>query len=132
MALNATMRALLWSGVPYNVTVQDVARPVITNPTDAIVRITNAAICGTDLHVYHGIYGSAQVPYILGHEGIGVIDSVGPGVEALSVGDHVVVTDLWDLGSLNMAQGEPEFRAGGSPGLGTDYGSYWGAQGRLS
>lgn len=123
------MRAVLWSGVPYNVTVQDVPRPQINNSNDALVRMTAAAICGTDLHIYHGSYGSLNVPYVLGHEGVGIVEEVGDGVSTLSPGQHVVVPDVYDTGAINMMTGEPEAQLGGGPGLGLDYGSFYGCQG---
>jgi threonine dehydrogenase-like Zn-dependent dehydrogenase len=127
--LNSTMRAVLWTGIPFNVTVQDVPIPSISNPTDVRVRMTAAAICGTDLHTYHGIYGSSSPPWIMGHEVLGVIESVGSGVESLQVGDHVVIPDTLDPGPLNMALAESEANFGGSIGLGRDMGSFYGAQG---
>jgi S-(hydroxymethyl)glutathione dehydrogenase/alcohol dehydrogenase len=56
------------------------------------VRITAAGICGSDLHVLHGRSNAAVLPAVLGHEGAGVVESVGPGVSAVQVGDRVVVT----------------------------------------
>ncbi|KAL3447215.1 GroES-like protein [Aspergillus insuetus] len=117
------MRAILWTGIPFNVTVQDVPIPAITNPTDVRVRMTAAAICGTDLHTYHGIYGSSSPPWIMGHEGLGIIESVGSGVESLQVGDYVVIPDTLDPGPLNMALAESEANLGGSIGLGRDMGT---------
>ncbi|KAL2787065.1 GroES-like protein [Aspergillus keveii] len=122
------MRAVLWTGIPFNVTVQDVPIPAISNPTDVRVRMTAAAICGTDLHTYHGIYGSSSPPWIIGHEGLRIIESVGSGVESLQVGDHVVIPDTLDPGPLNMALAESEANFGGSIGLGRDMGSFYGAQ----
>ncbi|KAL4963500.1 glutathione-independent formaldehyde dehydrogenase [Aspergillus stella-maris] len=121
------MRAVLWTGIPYNVTVQDVPMPRIQSPTDALVRMTAAAICGTDLHVYHGIYGSSTPPWIMGHEGMGVVEEVGDGVQSLSVGDTVVIPDLLDTGSINMDLAT-DWDVGGIIGLGDDNGSPSGAQ----
>lgn len=92
MALsNATMRAVMWEGNAFNVSVVDMPRPTITNQTDAVVRISRAAICGSDLHIYRGTNPGPTVPWILGHEGVGYISEVGSGVGELSVGDPVIV-----------------------------------------
>jgi hypothetical protein len=60
-----TMRAVLWEGKPFHVTVADVPIPKIQAPEDAIVQMTSAAICGSDLHNYHGLLGSATPGYSL-------------------------------------------------------------------
>lgn len=89
--LNATMRAVLWEGNAYNVTVADVPLPTLINTTDAIVKISRAAICGSDLHIYRGTAAGAGLPWVLGHEGIGYVHEIGDGVNSLSVGDPVVI-----------------------------------------
>lgn len=90
-AINATMRAVLWEGNAYNVTVADVPRPTIINATDAIVKLSRAAICGSDLHIYRGTNPGPATPWILGHEGIGYVSEVGDGVGSLAVGDSVII-----------------------------------------
>jgi threonine dehydrogenase-like Zn-dependent dehydrogenase len=72
------------------VRVDDLEEPVIEEPTDALVRITTAAICGSDLHFYHG-KAPLQPGDPMGHEGIGVVEEVGPGVTRFSPGDRVVI-----------------------------------------
>lgn len=64
--LNATMRGAMLTG-PYQVHIQDFPVPVMNTPTDAIVRITTSALCGSDLHRYHGYMGG-NPPWALGHE----------------------------------------------------------------
>ncbi|RYP64516.1 hypothetical protein DL770_009181 [Monosporascus sp. CRB-9-2] len=100
-AINETMRAVVWQGNAYDVAVVDMPKPTIINETDAIVRISRAAICGSDLHIYRGTVGAMPAPYILGHEGIGYISEVGPGVGSLSVGDAVVIPFTVHEGHLN-------------------------------
>ncbi|RMZ03525.1 hypothetical protein D0860_06766 [Hortaea werneckii] len=90
-AVNATMRAVLWEGNPYSVSVANVPRPTIVNATDAIVKISRAAICGSDLHIYRGTNAGPPTPWILGHEGIGYVSEVGEGVGHLSVDDAVII-----------------------------------------
>ncbi|KAJ9215214.1 hypothetical protein DTO166G4_3099 [Paecilomyces variotii] len=87
------MRAVAWFGQPYNVSVIDMPVPSTVNHTDAIVRITTSAICGSDLHFYHGYMGSPNVPWGLGHEAVGYISEVGSAVSSLQVGDYVIIPD---------------------------------------
>ncbi len=85
------MKALVYdkSG---QIRLQDCPRPAITAPGDAIVRITQTTICGTDLHILKGDVPTATPGRILGHEGVGVIDSVGPAVTSFKPGDHVLIS----------------------------------------
>lgn len=100
-AINATMRAVVWQGNPYNVGVVDLPRPTIINQTDAIVQISRAAICGSDLHIYRGTNEGMPAPFGLGHEGVGYVSEVGAGVSSLSVGDPVIVPFTVDEGHLH-------------------------------
>ena len=84
------MRAMVYRG-PYKIRVQDKDEPVIEHPNDAIVRVTLAAICGSDLHLYHGMMPDTRVGSTFGHEFIGVVEQVGSSVENLQVGDRVMV-----------------------------------------
>lgn len=70
------MKAVMWEGKPYKMAVREVDRPKIEQEEDAIVRLTTAAICGTDLHIYHGVFGSSKPPWQMGHEGVGVVVEV--------------------------------------------------------
>lgn len=81
------MRALVYQG-PYDVTVKDVADARIEDPKDAIVRITTTNICGSDLHMYEG-RTDVEEGKVLGHENMGVVESVGDAVERIKVGDRV-------------------------------------------
>jgi len=84
------MRALTWQG-KRSVTVETVPDPVIEQPTDAIVRVTSTAICGSDLHLYEVFGPFLDRGDILGHEPMGVVVEVGSEVTTLAVGDRVVV-----------------------------------------
>jgi len=84
------MRAMVYRG-PYRVRVEEKERPRIEHPNDAIVRVQLAAICGSDLHLYHGMMPDTRVGHTFGHEFIGVVDEVGPSVRNLRVGDRVMV-----------------------------------------
>jgi threonine dehydrogenase-like Zn-dependent dehydrogenase len=84
------MRAVCWYGAS-DVRVERVADPEIMNPRDAIVRVTRAAICGSDLHLYNGYIPAMKRGDILGHEFMGEVVEVGERVGALRRGDRVVV-----------------------------------------
>ena len=83
------MRAVVYEG-PYEVTVKDVEDPTIQDPTDVIVRITTTAICGSDLHMYEG-RTAAEAGITFGHENMGIVEEVGPGVATVTKGDRVVL-----------------------------------------
>lgn len=84
------MKAMTYRG-PYRIRVEDKDRPRIEHPNDAIVRVTRAAICGSDLHLYHGMMPDTRVGTTFGHEFIGVVDEVGSSVQQLVPGDRVMV-----------------------------------------
>ncbi len=84
------MKATCWMGTR-NVQVEDVPDPKILSPRDAIIRITNTAICGSDLHLYNGFVPTMKRGDILGHEFMGEVVELGKSVKNLSVGDRVVV-----------------------------------------
>ncbi|KZL83891.1 alcohol dehydrogenase -like domain-containing protein [Colletotrichum incanum] len=122
-----TMRAVVWEGKPYEMAVKaDIPLPRLKEPEDAIVRITTSAICGTDLHIYHGVMSSNQVPYPVGHEAMGIVEEVGDAVDNLQVGDRVVVFGLPEDGVINTDnQIFPELSGFG---LGKDFGDLGGLQ----
>ena len=84
------MRAMVYRG-PYRVRVEEKELPSIEHPNDAIVRVTRAAICGSDLHLYHGLMPDTRVGTTFGHEFTGVVEKVGSSVENLRPGDRVLV-----------------------------------------
>ena len=84
------MKANCWMGKKH-VEVRDVPDPKILNQTDAIVRITSTAICGSDLHLYNGFVQPMMKGDVLGHEFMGEVVEVGRRVQKLKVGDRVVV-----------------------------------------
>ncbi|MCC2033197.1 alcohol dehydrogenase catalytic domain-containing protein [Microbacterium allomyrinae] len=84
------MKALTWQA-RRTVTVEDVPDPAIEQPTDAIVKISSTAICGSDLHLYELFGPFIDAGDILGHEPMGVVVEVGSAVTQLAVGDRVVV-----------------------------------------
>ncbi|MEU3010358.1 zinc-dependent alcohol dehydrogenase [Nocardia asteroides] len=97
------MRAVTWQG-RRKVSVDTVPDPVVESPTDAIVRVTSTAICGSDLHLYEVLGPFMTEGDILGHEPIGIVEEVGPGVDNLSVGDRVVVPFQISCGHCFMCE----------------------------
>ncbi|MCG7285840.1 glutathione-dependent formaldehyde dehydrogenase [Cellulomonas sp. ACRRI] len=84
------MRAMVYRG-PYKVRVEEKDVPRIEHPNDAIVKVVRAAICGSDLHLYHGMMPDTRIGHTFGHEFIGVVEQVGSSVQHLQVGDRVMV-----------------------------------------
>ncbi|KAF2114869.1 hypothetical protein BDV96DRAFT_86960 [Lophiotrema nucula] len=114
MALNATMRGVVYNS-PYNMTVENLPMPTIINQTDAIVRITTSALCGSDLHTYHGISGEGPIP--MGHEAVGYVSELGSAVTQLALGDYVVIPDNVRPGHYSDLP-PPMDSFGGGTGLG--------------
>lgn len=83
------MRAVVFGGVG-DMRVADVPDPAIEEPGDAIVRVTRTAICGSDLHFFHG-KTPIEPGEVIGHEAVGVVEAVGPAVTRFARGDRVVV-----------------------------------------
>ncbi|MDI2125401.1 zinc-dependent alcohol dehydrogenase [Yinghuangia seranimata] len=95
------MKALTWQG-HRDVRVTSEPDPAITEPTDALVRVTSTGICGSDLHLYE-VLGAFLTPGdILGHEAMGVVEEVGPQVASLRAGDRVVVPFNVSCGTCAM------------------------------
>jgi len=88
---STNMKALVYHG-PGERAWEEKPRPVIQDPSDAIVRITTATICGTDLHILKGDLPAVTDGRILGHEGIGIVEEVGAGVSEFQVGDKVIIS----------------------------------------
>jgi threonine dehydrogenase-like Zn-dependent dehydrogenase len=84
------MKAVTWQG-KRDVRVEEVADPVIQEPTDAIIKITSTNICGSDLHLYETLGAFMDAGDIMGHEPMGVVEEVGPQTGDLKVGDRVVI-----------------------------------------
>ena len=97
------MKAMVYAG-PGKIELQDCPRPVIQAPGDAIVRVTQTTICGTDLHILKGDVPTATPGRILGHEGVGVIDSVGAAVTAFKPGDHVLISCVSACGTCEFCR----------------------------
>ncbi len=83
------MKAVVYKD-PFNVSVENVPDPKIEHPNDVIVRITSTAICGSDLHMYEG-RTAADRGIVFGHENLGIVEEVGPGVVSVKKGERVVM-----------------------------------------
>lgn len=97
------MKAVVFHGVG-DVRLDDVPEPKIQQPTDAIVRLTASAICGTDLHMIRGTFPGMRPGTILGHEGVGVVEEIGKDVRNLSVGDRVVIASTIACGTCSYCR----------------------------
>ena len=95
------MRALTWQG-KRTVTVEDVPEPRIQEPTDAVIRVTSTAICGSDLHLYELFGPFLAKGDVLGHESMGVVEQVGSAVTRLAPGDRVVIPFVIACGDCFM------------------------------
>ena len=84
------MKAVTWQA-PRKISVEEVPDPTIQEPTDAVVRITTTGLCGSDLHLYEPLAPFMSAGDVIGHEPMGIVEEVGPGVRDLAVGDRVVV-----------------------------------------
>src|SRR5215210_6243060 len=95
------MLAMNYRG-PYRVRVDEKPMPTIEHPRDAIVRVTRSCICGSDLHLYHGMVPDTRIGTTFGHEFTGIVEEIGDEVQNLKVGDHVTVP-------FNIACGQCHF-----------------------
>ena len=128
------MKAVVYKG-PFKLAVEDVEDPKIEQPGDALIRVTTANICGSDLHPYEG-RAPPEAGMVLGHENMGIVEETGPGVTRVKAGDRVSVpfnlacgtcrncTDGWTSACLRA-------NPSGQPGAGYGYpqmGPYRGGQ----
>jgi S-(hydroxymethyl)glutathione dehydrogenase / alcohol dehydrogenase len=84
------MKAVTYQGIK-DVRVHDVPPPTIEKPDDILVKITTTAICGSDLHLIHGMVPNMPEGFIIGHEPMGVVEEVGPDVTKVKKGDRVII-----------------------------------------
>lgn len=97
------MKALVYHG-PGQKAFEEHAKPELIDPTDAIIRITKTTICGTDLHILKGDVASCAPGRILGHEGVGIVDSVGAAVTAFKSGDVVLISCVSACGKCDYCR----------------------------
>ena len=117
------MKALVYNG-PFDVSVQEVPDARVEQPNDALVRITTTNICGSDLHMYEGRTAVEQGK-VLGHENMGIVEEVGPGVTRIKVGDRVSVPFNIACGTCrNCREGWTSFCTRTNPTEGMDGAAY--------
>jgi alcohol dehydrogenase len=97
------MKALIYQG-PGKKAVEDRPKPTIQAPGDAIVKITNTTICGTDLHILKGDVPTCEPGRVLGHEGVGVVEEVGPGVSTFQPSDRVLISCITACGKCEYCR----------------------------
>jgi len=95
------MRAVVFYGIG-DIRLEDVPEPQIESPKDAIIRLTTSAICGTDLHFVRGTVGGLSKGQTLGHEGVGIIESVGSGVARFKPGQRVIIPSTVGCGECQF------------------------------
>jgi S-(hydroxymethyl)glutathione dehydrogenase / alcohol dehydrogenase len=84
------MKAVTYQGIK-DVAVKEVQDPKIQKADDIIIKVTSSAICGSDLHLIHGMIPNTHENYIIGHEPMGIVEEIGPEVKGLKKGDRVVI-----------------------------------------
>jgi len=97
------MKALVYHG-PGKKAWEEVPNPTIKEPTDAIVKILKTTICGTDLHIMKGDLPDVTDGRIIGHEGVGIIESVGTAVSNFKKGDHVIISCITSCGKCSYCK----------------------------
>ena len=97
------MRAVVWKG-EHDIAVEEVADPVLKEPTDVIIEVTSTGICGSDLHLYEAMGPFMDAGDILGHEAMGRVVEVGAQVRNVSVGDRVVIPFNISCGTCFMCE----------------------------
>lgn len=97
------MKALVYEG-PGKKSLKEVENPKIINDGDAIVKLVKTTICGTDLHILSGDVAAVKEGTILGHEGVGIVEEVGPGVKNFKPGDKVIISCVTSCGSCHYCK----------------------------
>lgn len=130
------MKAIIYDGIK-DVKVDNVKDPKIEKNDDIIVKVTSTAICGSDLHLIHGMIPNMPKGFVLGHETMGIVEEVGKDVHKLKKGDRVIVPfpvacghcyycehEMWSQCDNSNDNGE----IGGILGYSDTYGGYAGGQ----
>lgn len=97
------MKALVYGG-PGKKSLEERPMPVLKDASDAIVRVTKTTICGTDLHILKGDVPTVTPGTVLGHEGVGVVESVGAGVTTFKPGDRVLISCITSCGKCEFCR----------------------------
>lgn len=130
------MKALVYGGIK-NVKVAEVPDPKIEKADDVIIKVTSTAICGSDLHLFHGMVPNMPKGFILGHETMGIVEEAGPEVHKVKKGDRVIVPSPIACGHCWYCEHElysqcdnsnPYGEVGAIFGCSNTYGGYDGGQ----
>lgn len=133
------MKAVTYQGRK-KVEVKEVRDPGLENKDDILVRITTTAICGSDLHIYHGLIPGMYDDYVIGHEPMGIVEEVGPDVTRVKKGDRVIIPFNVSCGQCFFCQNHMESQCdnsndnrdtGGYLGYSDMYGGFMGGQAEL-
>lgn len=100
---HSTMKALVYHG-PGKMSWENKPKPIISEPTDAIIKILKTTICGTDLHIMKGEVPSVTDGRIIGHEGVGIIEEIGTAVTGFNKGDHVIISCITSCGKCEYCK----------------------------
>lgn len=101
--MKATMKGLVYGG-PGKIELKEIPVPTVEKQTDAIVRVLKTTICGTDLGILHGKTPTCKPGTTLGHEGVGIIESIGEGVRNFKKGDHVIISCITSDGTCEYCK----------------------------
>ncbi|WP_102349097.1 zinc-dependent alcohol dehydrogenase [Bacillus sp. Marseille-P3661] len=118
------MKAVTYQGIK-DVVVKDVQPPTIKKRDDIIVKLTTTAICGSDLHLIHGMIPNMPEDYIIGHEPMGIVEEVGPDVTKVKKGDRVIIPFNVSCGECWFCKHELESQCDNSNKNG-EMGAYFG------
>ncbi|PAK48579.1 zinc-dependent alcohol dehydrogenase [Paenibacillus sp. 7541] len=121
------MKAVTYQGIK-NVTVKDVPDPKIEKPDDIVIKVSSTGICGSDLHLIHGMIPNLQENYIIGHEPMGIVEEVGPEVTHLKKGDRVIIPFTIACGECFFCKNQLESQCDNSNDNG-QIGAYFGYSG---
>lgn len=97
------MKAVVFHGIG-DIRLEEAPEPKLQAPTDAIIRLTASAICGTDLHFIRGTFSGMKPGTILGHEGVGVVEELGPMVRNFELGDRVIIPSTIGCGACSYCR----------------------------
>ncbi|KKO53407.1 zinc-dependent alcohol dehydrogenase [Paenibacillus sp. DMB20] len=118
------MKAVTYQGIK-NVQVKEVPDPKLIKDDDMIIKLTATAICGSDLHLIHGMIPNFPQDYVIGHEPIGIVEEAGPGVTKLKKGDRVIIPFNISCGECFFCKNQLESQCDNSNPNG-DMGAYFG------
>ncbi|MEZ2716350.1 glutathione-dependent formaldehyde dehydrogenase [Niallia circulans] len=121
------MKAVTYQGIK-NVEVKEVEDPKILKPDDMIIKVTSTAICGSDLHLIHGMMPNLQENYVIGHEPMGIVEEVGTEVTKVKKGDRVIIPFNIACGECQYCKSNLESQCDNSNDNG-DVGAYFGYSG---